>query len=164
MSVEEGEEYARENGIIHMQTSAKTDMNVKELFMEIAKRMPKQPKEDPRVAGGCVVCVFTFDTDAAAAGNADARCTGSVVLDCFRPTLPPAAASVPVFVLLLVVAWSSSHVFCCVCRVTHDCIRMPTTTTTTTTTASSLPVAGPSPFRRRPPRRKAAASKCVLRL
>jgi len=52
VAIEEGEEYARENGIIHMQTSAKTAMNVKELFMEIAKRMPKQPKEDPRVAGG----------------------------------------------------------------------------------------------------------------
>lgn len=55
VTIEEGEEYARENGIIHMQTSAKTAMNVKELFLEIAKRMPKQPKEDPRVAGGFVL-------------------------------------------------------------------------------------------------------------
>lgn len=51
VTIEEGEEYARENGIIHMQTSAKTAMNVKELFLEIAKRMPKQPKEDPRGGG-----------------------------------------------------------------------------------------------------------------
>jgi hypothetical protein len=57
VTIEEGEEYSRENGIIHMQTSAKTAMNVKELFLEIAKRMPKQPKEDPR-AGGCVRALF----------------------------------------------------------------------------------------------------------
>lgn len=42
----EGDDYAREHGIIHMQTSAKTGMNIKSLFVEIAKRLPKQPKQD----------------------------------------------------------------------------------------------------------------------
>jgi Ras-related protein Rab-5C len=46
VSEAEGDDYAREHGIIHMQTSAKTGMNIKTLFVEIAKRLPKQPKPD----------------------------------------------------------------------------------------------------------------------
>ena len=33
--------YANENGILHMETSAKTSMNVKELFVAIAEKLPK---------------------------------------------------------------------------------------------------------------------------
>lgn len=39
--IAEGDEYAQDNGIIHMQTSAKTGMNIKDLFVEIAKRLPR---------------------------------------------------------------------------------------------------------------------------
>jgi hypothetical protein len=36
---EEAIEYARENGIIHMETSAKTAMNVRQLFEEIGEQI-----------------------------------------------------------------------------------------------------------------------------
>lgn len=50
VAVEDGDAYAKENNIIHMQTSAKTGMNIKNLFVEIARKLPKQPKapEDNR--------------------------------------------------------------------------------------------------------------------
>jgi Ras-related protein Rab-5C len=38
---EEAEQYAQENGILHLVTSAKDGLNVKSLFVEIAKRLPK---------------------------------------------------------------------------------------------------------------------------
>ncbi|KAG5188116.1 Rab5, rab family GTPase [Tribonema minus] len=62
---EEAHAYAEENGIIHMETSAKSALNVKSIFVEIAKRLPKagaQPEREafpimpPRrdkKAGGC---------------------------------------------------------------------------------------------------------------
>jgi Ras-related protein Rab-5C len=43
---EEAREYAEENGIIFIETSAKTAVNVKELFTEIATRLPKQKPMD----------------------------------------------------------------------------------------------------------------------
>jgi small GTP-binding protein len=43
---EEAQAYAEENQIHFLETSAKTDHNVSELFMEIARRLPKEaPKE-----------------------------------------------------------------------------------------------------------------------
>ena len=39
----DGQQYAKENNIIHLATSAKSGHNVKELFLEIAKRLPKAP-------------------------------------------------------------------------------------------------------------------------
>jgi len=47
----EGNQYAKENNIIHLPTSAKSGHNVKELFLEIAKRLPKAPVQ-PKDGGG----------------------------------------------------------------------------------------------------------------
>merc|ERR1711966_491552 len=38
---EEANAYAEENGILHLETSAKNANNVKALFVEIAKKLPK---------------------------------------------------------------------------------------------------------------------------
>lgn len=41
VQTEEAQQYARENEIIYMETSAKSSMNVRNLFVEIAKKLPK---------------------------------------------------------------------------------------------------------------------------
>lgn len=47
---EDANAYAEENGILHLETSAKNGTNVKELFMEISKRLPKNPPQQEREA------------------------------------------------------------------------------------------------------------------
>jgi len=47
VSKEEGNAYAQEQGIIHMQTSAKTGMNIRALFLAIARKLPRQPPPGP---------------------------------------------------------------------------------------------------------------------
>ena len=42
VKIEEAQAYAEENNLIHMETSARDAKNVKELFKEVAKRIPKQ--------------------------------------------------------------------------------------------------------------------------
>ena len=43
VTAEETQAYADENGILFMETSAKTAVNVNELFVAIAKKLPKTP-------------------------------------------------------------------------------------------------------------------------
>lgn len=50
VSLEEAEAYAEENGILHLVTSAKDGTNVKSLFVEIAKKLPKNPPQPEREA------------------------------------------------------------------------------------------------------------------
>jgi len=47
---EEANSYAEDNGILHLETSAKNANNVKALFVEIAKRLPKNPPQQEREA------------------------------------------------------------------------------------------------------------------
>lgn len=42
---DEAKQYAEENNIMFMETSAKTAANVNELFVQIARKLPKQPSE-----------------------------------------------------------------------------------------------------------------------
>ncbi|PON58633.1 Small GTP-binding domain containing protein [Parasponia andersonii] len=47
VGVEDGEQYAKENGLFFLETSAKTAQNVNELFYEIAKRLVKSIPSRP---------------------------------------------------------------------------------------------------------------------
>ena len=47
---EEANAYAAENGLLHLETSAKNANNVKALFVEIAKTLPKAPPQAEREA------------------------------------------------------------------------------------------------------------------
>lgn len=47
---QEAQQYAEENGILHMETSAKNATNVKSLFQEIALKLPKNPPQSEREA------------------------------------------------------------------------------------------------------------------
>ncbi|CAJ0929655.1 unnamed protein product [Ranitomeya imitator] len=44
---EEAQTYAEDTGLLFMETSAKTAMNVNELFLAIAKKMPKSDAQNP---------------------------------------------------------------------------------------------------------------------
>lgn len=48
--LEEAEAYAEQNGILHLVTSAKEGTNVKNLFVEIANKLPKTPQQPEREA------------------------------------------------------------------------------------------------------------------
>merc|ERR1712023_59931 len=43
----EAQEYAKDNGLFFKETSAKTALNVEELFKDIAKKLPKDPYKEP---------------------------------------------------------------------------------------------------------------------
>jgi GTPase SAR1 family protein len=47
---EEAQSYAEENGILHIETSAKNANNVKALFVELAKKLPKNAPQPEREA------------------------------------------------------------------------------------------------------------------
>ncbi|MDP2438646.1 MAG: Rab family GTPase [archaeon] len=69
---EETQAYADENGILFMETSAKTAVNVNELFVAIAKKLPKTP---PRPSSGKFVLEPARDAPAAGSQpNKDCPC------------------------------------------------------------------------------------------
>merc|ERR1712205_151442 len=52
---EEAEEYAKENGIFFLETSAKTNTNVSEIFVEIARKLPRNQTPTPRMGAQGIV-------------------------------------------------------------------------------------------------------------
>jgi len=54
VTAEEAQAYAEENGLLFMETSAKTAMNVNELFVAIAKKLPKGQAKTPSTGRGTV--------------------------------------------------------------------------------------------------------------
>jgi small GTP-binding protein len=55
VEIEESQAYAEENGILFMETSAKTAANVNELFVAIAKKLPKTQPPRPTTGRGIPV-------------------------------------------------------------------------------------------------------------
>ncbi|UJR35616.1 hypothetical protein I4U23_028366 [Adineta vaga] len=78
IEVVDAQAYAEENGLIFMETSAKTAMNVNDIFMAIAKKLPKN--QDSSTAGGKPAGGNSITVDrpanSGAAGN-DGGCCGS---------------------------------------------------------------------------------------
>merc|ERR1712100_150343 len=62
VDTEEAKEYAKDNGLFFMETSAKTATNVAELFKAIAKKLPKDPSREQQERPG-------VDIDAAPGGD-----------------------------------------------------------------------------------------------
>lgn len=52
VELEEAQAYSEENGLLFMETSAKTAMNVNDIFLAIAKKLPKTEQGTSTVGGG----------------------------------------------------------------------------------------------------------------
>ena len=63
MTADEAQAYAVENGLYFLETSAKTAANVSELFLEIAKKLPKPEPAQQRPQGGIVLSEGQQATD-----------------------------------------------------------------------------------------------------
>mmetsp|Transcript_35455 Transcript_35455/g.70937 ORF Transcript_35455/g.70937 Transcript_35455/m.70937 type:complete len:183 (-) Transcript_35455:338-886(-) len=71
---DEARQYAEENNIMFMETSAKTASNVNELFVQIARKLPKQQQEQK--SGGAQVKL----SEPSGAGAKSSSCSGSCVV------------------------------------------------------------------------------------
>jgi Ras-related protein Rab-5C len=78
IEVVDAQAYAEENGLIFMETSAKTAMNVNDIFMAIAKKLPKNQDSSTTGSKGPGNSI-TVDRpiNSGAAGNDGGCCGGS---------------------------------------------------------------------------------------
>ncbi|XP_068606008.1 ras-related protein Rab-5C [Brachionichthys hirsutus] len=75
VEIQEAQEYADDNGLLFMETSAKTAVNVNEVFMAIAKKLPKSEPQGGAGAGGRAR--GGVDLQEAAPQGRSGRCCGS---------------------------------------------------------------------------------------
>jgi len=71
VSTEEAQAYSDENGLFFMETSAKTAVNVNELFYEIARKLPKA---QPSTPGGGAGIVLNNNAQAPGANKSKGTC------------------------------------------------------------------------------------------
>eukprot|EP00002_Diphylleia_rotans_P015221 TRINITY_DN2948_c0_g2_i2.p1 TRINITY_DN2948_c0_g2~~TRINITY_DN2948_c0_g2_i2.p1 ORF type:complete len:130 (-),score=38.46 TRINITY_DN2948_c0_g2_i2:945-1334(-) len=74
VETEEAQLYAEENGIMYMETSAKTASNVNELFVAIARKLPKTNAGKPAPAAGGNSTIDLGKTSNAAPSNSNCSC------------------------------------------------------------------------------------------
>ena len=58
---DEAKQYADECGLHYMETSAKTNVNIRELFLAIAKKLPKESSDAPK--GGLILDEDDYEDD-----------------------------------------------------------------------------------------------------
>jgi small GTP-binding protein len=77
VEIEESQAYAEENGILFMETSAKTAANVNELFVAIAKKLPKTQQPPRGATAGRGIPVADQPPPNKAGGKSSGGCCSS---------------------------------------------------------------------------------------
>merc|ERR1712093_642094 len=70
----EAQEYAKDNGLFFKETSAKTALNVEELFKDIAKKLPKDPYKEPADKAGVNIDEPGDGAGGGGGGGGDCKC------------------------------------------------------------------------------------------
>lgn len=75
VEVSEAQAYADENGLIFLETSAKTALNVNDIFMAIAKKLPKNvDNPNPGRANGQSITVSRSNNQRESSSNSSSCC------------------------------------------------------------------------------------------
>lgn len=77
VDLQEAQAYADDNSLLFMETSAKTAMNVNEIFMAIAKKLPKNEPQGGAAAGGRTRTGVDLNQEAPPQGRSSQCCGGS---------------------------------------------------------------------------------------
>ena len=84
--------YAEENSLLFMETSAKTAMNVNDIFMAIAKKLPKSTPAQQRTTGGREPLVR--DSEQRPPGVSLGCCLCTMYGSAYESVKPPVAVSI----------------------------------------------------------------------